>query len=157
MTVLRAALLFDHPTTRLFASRILESFFSLLPSPFSSFFLLPSHASASVTIVVPSFRDSSTHLARPSRASPLYVLFCYGPFVPDLSPLPSPLPLFHGPVPSFRASRLLSGSSVNKRTRAKEESKAFRVFPPPFPSVVPSTPPPLFPLFLLPSFFLPRC
>lgn len=27
MTVLRAALLFDHPTTRLFASRILESFF----------------------------------------------------------------------------------------------------------------------------------
>lgn len=38
MTVLRAALLFDHPTTRLFASRILESFFcpprsSLPPRP----------------------------------------------------------------------------------------------------------------------------
>lgn len=37
MTVLRAALLFDHPTTRLFASRILESFFcpprSSLPPP----------------------------------------------------------------------------------------------------------------------------
>lgn len=36
---------------------------------------------------------------------------------------------YRGPVPSFRTSHLLSRSSVNKRTRAKEESKAFRVSP----------------------------
>lgn len=70
MTVLRAALLFDHPTTRLFASRILESFFCslilLLLHHFGSF--LPPRPRASLFARLPQ------------------VLFCYGPSAPDLLP-----------------------------------------------------------------------
>lgn len=70
MTVLRAALLFDHPTTRLFASRILESFFCplilLLLHHFGSFL---------------SRRPRTSLFARLPQ-----VLFCYGPSAPDLFP-----------------------------------------------------------------------
>lgn len=62
MTVLRAALLFDHPTTRLFASRILESFFFL-------FFFAPSSSSFSTT-------SACSFLRIPSPRASL-VLFCY--------------------------------------------------------------------------------
>lgn len=132
MTVLRAALLFDHPTTRLFASRILESFFF---APSSSVFS---------TTLARSF--PRVPAPRSSRVYPGY----FSVTVPPLRiSLPPPLPPTHrrGPVPSFRASHLLSRSSVNKRTRAKEESKAFRV-----PSPSPSPPPAVYRCFFF--FFL---
>lgn len=110
MTVLRAALLFDHPTTRLFASRILESFF------FS--FFASSSSSFSTTSACPFLRIPSP------RAS--LVLFCYSLSVS--APLFS-LPFFsQGPVSSFRASRLPSRSSVNKRTRKRKKNR--RSLPP---------------------------
>lgn len=115
MTVLRAALLFDHPTTRLFASRILESFFcpprSSLPPPPPRPPALRASSSARFF-----FRVSSP---RPSRRAPTLRTFLLRSLRPPHGPAPKSHPLFH-------VSHLLSGSSVNKRTRAKEESKAFR-------------------------------
>ena len=107
MTVLRAALLFDHPTTRLFASRILESFF------FCSLILLFLHFGSFL-----SFATSRLALRTSTPGTFLLWSLRSGSFSPSC---------YRGPVPSFHTSHLLSRSSVNKRTRAKEESKAFRV------------------------------
>lgn len=139
MTVLRAALLFDHPTTRLFASRILESFFcpprsspSSPPPPSRRPHPPALRASSSARLV------SSSEFPRLALrgARPPFVLFCYGSSVPFTTPR-------RILTPSFCASHLLSGSSVNKRTRAKEESKAF--CPPPRLLALHSSPPSNFP------------
>lgn len=101
MTVLRAALLFDHPTTRLFASRILESFFcpprSSLFSSSSSFALraLPPRLGS---FLLPSFLASPFALR---GARPPFVLFCYGPSVPFAAPRQSLTPLVPRQPPSI--------------------------------------------------------
>lgn len=97
MTVLRAALLFDHPTTRLFASRILESFFFSF-APFVLFLLLLPYDQPRDSFLLPRLT-----LPRPLR-SPLFVLFCYGPFAPDLF---SFLPSLSVPATPFPRSRTL--------------------------------------------------
>lgn len=89
MTVLRAALLFDHPTTRLFASRILESFFFFASS--SSFF--------STTSTRSFLRDPSS---RCSRVYPRYFSVTVPPLrIPPPFPLPGSCTLVPPQPPSI--------------------------------------------------------
>lgn len=133
MTVLRAALLFDHPTTRLFVSRILESFFFSL----SFLFLLFSSPSSPQSLSsacpsIPRFTVSFSPQSPPPRSPPppppsslTYTMFRVFFLAAHLDPpLPPPRPLVH-PEP---LSPPLSPFWIHcKQTheRKREESKSF--------------------------------
>lgn len=90
MTVLRAALLFDHPTTRLFASRILESSFFF----FCFLILLLLHHLARSFLLDPSSRSS--------RVYPRYFSVTVPPLrIPPPFPLPGSCTLVPPQPPSI--------------------------------------------------------